>query len=337
MLQIPSNRALDFKPRNSVEFDLDAIEHLATSDGPKFAASLYAAEVAGDRQAILFHTLTYLRTPTTAPVGRSRDSLILGAQLAQLSDPATVADLAEIPAQLEEAKVIIKLNDATWSVNRPGSLDDPFRKAQARLSMINDELRAIAAGRPRAPWRLARELGSCGAFHLVEAIASALLQTGNGSYALVAYAASRRHSGDPAAAVSICDRVLTTEMSAAAFVARGAALGDLRRYRAALDSVCLGLALDPNTYAGNAARRAFRMARAGGQNFISALNLACETGQVPPGKNVSLPHFCREMAAGALASAGHRDLVEVALIGARRADDRSLRVRQWCQQNAVAR
>ena len=143
--------------------------------------------------------------------------------------------------------------------------------------------------------------------------------------------------GDPAAAVSICDRVLTTEMSAAAFVARGAALGDLRRYRAALDSVCLGLALDPNTYAGNAARRAFRMARAGGQNFISALNLACETGQVPPGKNVSLPHFCREMAAGALASAGHRDLVEVALIGARRADDRSLRVRQWCQQNAVAR
>ncbi len=338
MFHIDPHTELNLPTRVTREVDPDRLERLARDNGPEFSAALYDAEVRGDMKGIFSATTVYLRTATATPVGRSRDRLVLGAALAQVSDPKTVADLALIPQQLDDALILAELVAIDFGSRKPNALDCPFAQAHRRAEIIKRELRAMSAGTPSKPWELARELSLGGALHVAEAIAKALTGTGNGAYAEVAAAAVRRRNfSDPRAAIEACDAVLEHGPNSAAYNCKAASLGDLGTYRNAFENACLGLAVKPNDYSAWTSRRAFANAGFQLHNFFDAIILAYKLRIAPPGRGSDYLRYAEEMAAEALTLAGRRDLAELTLSRVRIADRRGLLVRSWVDDNAVTK
>ncbi len=329
MLNIATDQPLIYDRRKLADLDEDRICCLAQEGGQPFLASLHAAAARGDKRAVLHHTLSHLRERADDPPGYGRDQLIVSSILAQLPDFSTVGELSTLRRHIDDAKEIVKLNDSTWS-RRQGTLEKPFRDAQVRLTTITTETTALSTGHPHKPWVLVRGLGECGAFHLARSIADALQISGSGTHSLVAHASVLRGYDNHQGAIAVCDRVLAQEANPAAYTCRGAALVSLGRVREGLDAVSTGLALQPNGHACRAAVRAFKRAGVAGVAELTKLQSATDSGRVPAGLDVSLEHYCFEMAAAALARSGRPDLAETALVNAVRADERSMTVRRWC-------
>jgi hypothetical protein len=310
-------------PRRVVTLDPDLTRRIAADrSGDLARTAAWTAMVAGDRAAIRTVASAYLASTSNAPAGisRARWMLMGAAAHADMVDVASIGDLTAYCDAMNDGLVLMQMATMDFGSRKAGVLTSPASEARARITSAREEaVRLCLPGRAR-PWEVVRSLSFFGDLHLSRAVASALLDSGDGGNAEIVRAAHiRRVHHHPEMTIELADQVLGRNLHPWALNTKAGSLGDLGQFAAAAELALVSLAVLPNEYSGNVGRRAFRnIGRpdlAERSDRIAAADAArFVPDDFPDPSPVALQrrrNYLRVLAADLLNTAGRRDLAEL--------------------------
>lgn len=164
-------------PRRETTLTEADYEAVGRESGEVVWRKLHNAMDCGDRVAIRRLVGAYLHSHSTSPVGVGRDRLILTGAAAH-ADYVEVRTLGDLPAFLLAVRSeieVMQLSDGAFGLRRPGTLDNPFAVARARIAATIEHVDSLLNGRFTPTGLLVRGLSYMGDFPLAKSVADALV------------------------------------------------------------------------------------------------------------------------------------------------------------------
>lgn len=254
-----ADRPLSVSPRRSLGLDEVFYGSIQQKSGEQLWAVMAQAMEAGDRTAIRRICGSYLLHPVHVPLGTGRDRLILMAASAH-ADYQDVKILKNLVPYLNAVRAeidLVRLNDATYGLRAEGALENPFEKAEARISEIISYTQQLISGNRYVTAHVVRGFAYLGDFPIVDAISDAMVEFDVSDEAPAVLGARYRHlHGRPELAVAYVQNHLHKYGHAWLENNMCASLCDMGEVDAGLVHACRSLSL--MTFGDNARERKSR-------------------------------------------------------------------------------
>lgn len=299
---------------------LDADAVASAVDGPDLGSVsrlLGPATLMGDHDALVRLgpvALSHPGVPQAASIKHERLIAAVAGSFAG-TPPTNVRGLGCFAHTIADNVAIVRMSLDLGATHRIPELAKSFENAELAARSFSAAADAVASSGSGPVSKLARWLGWFGRLDVADSFCRASLALDQ-PWPAVTLAASYRHlHRAPAKNIELNSAVLALNPTfTPALNSICAAHVDLLDAATGVEFLLRSLALNPDHYAGNTGRRAFRaIGRSEQSARCSAIAHARLTGQVPPGRWSTVDTYCAAMARAVLLNEGRDELAQAPL------------------------